>query len=71
MACKVCMHCSGIGEQGGSAGNPRILKALSGVHFARVACGTNHSLALTSGGQVHFPAFIQPIQNRDVGGVRY
>ena len=43
---------SGMGEQGGSAGNPRILKTPRGVHFARIACGTNHSLALSSGGQV-------------------
>ena len=47
---------AGIGEQEGIAGNPRILKMPKGIHFARVACGTSHSLALSSGGQVGPPA---------------
>ena len=47
---------AGIGEHEGSAGNPRILKMPKGINFARVACGTNHSLALSSGGQVGPPA---------------
>ena len=36
-----------------------------GIHFARVACGTNHSLALSSGGQVGPPATCNAIT---VGG---
>ncbi len=52
---------AGIGEQEGSAGNPRILRMPKGIHFARVACGTNHSLALSSGGQVGLPATVQSL----------
>ena len=57
---------AGIGEQEGSAGNPRILKMPKGIHFARVACGTNHSLALSSGGQVGPPALCKAYA---VGGI--
>ncbi len=44
---------AGTGEEGASAAQPRVLKRIRGAHFARVAAGATHSLALTSSGQVY------------------
>lgn len=48
----VLLH-AGLGEEGVSAPQPRILRPIAGAHFARVAAGDTHSLGLTSGGQVY------------------
>ncbi len=43
----------GNGEEGANANQPRVLRPIRGAHFARVAAGATHSLALTSSGQVY------------------
>ena len=47
------LHHAGLGEEGGSAPQPRMLRPVAGAHFARVAAGATQSLGLTSGGQVY------------------
>ena len=44
---------AGNGEEGAKAAQPRVLRSIRGAHFARVAAGATHSLALTSSGQVY------------------